>query len=225
MTSLMATRYLWRTRPLIAVAAVGLTGPALMLIGSEDAVPLRLRFVGVVLASLLALTWEDRTAPLVASTPIGLPSVQRARLLLLLAAVAVAWGASCFAASQRVPDVGAWWATLEMAALGAVVSAIMGGLARGRPGENLAAYPMPLAICLLLLATRLPVRFNLIASPDSPAWVDVHQRWAVLLLLGLLALAYVARDPASRPVFRRPSTSGASIASTGGVGDGGIEHS
>lgn len=204
MTSLMTTRYLWRTRPLLAVGAVGLAGPALMLVSSADDVPLRLRLVGLALASLLALTWEDRTAPLVASTPLGLPSVQRKRLLLLLSAAVVAWGATCFAAAQRSSEVGGWWATLEVGALAAMVTAIMGGLARGRPGENLAAYPMPLLLCLLLLASRLPERLALIATPDSPAWQEVHQRWALLLVLGLLAVAYVGRDPAARPLLRRP---------------------
>ena len=204
MTTLRGTRYLWRTRPLLAVGAVGVGGPTLMLLSSSDEVLLRLRLVGLVLASLLALTWEDRTAPLVASTPLGLPSVQRTRLLLLLSAAAAAWGTTLFAASQRTPEVGGWWATLEVGALAAVITAILGGLARGRPGENLAAYPMPLLICLLLIASRLPARWSLFASPDSPAWQDAHQRWALVVLLGLLALAYVARDPASRPLLRRP---------------------
>ena len=198
----MAIRYLWRIRPLIAVAAVGLGGPALLLLSNSDDVPLRLRLVGLVLASLIALTWEDRAAPLVTATPAGLPAVQRGRILLVLSGVAVAWGLTCLAASVRAPDVGGWWATLEVAALAALVTAIVGGLARARPAESLAAYPLPLLICLLLLATRLPSRWTLIAAPGSPAWQDAHQRWAVLLLLGLMAVAYVARDPATQPLRR-----------------------
>lgn len=203
MTWLLAPRHPWRSRPAFAIAAVAAVGPAFVLfVGNEDGAPIRLRAVGLALAALLALGWEDRTAPLAAATPVGLPAVHRGRLLLLLLAAAVAWSLSCLAATQRGPDVPVWSATVEIAAAAAVLTAIVGGLARERLGESLAAYPVPLLLVLLVLAFRVPERWAVIAGPGSPAWADVHRRLVALLLIGLVAMLVVGRDPASRPLTR-----------------------
>lgn len=47
----------------------------------------------------------------------------------------------------------------------------------------------------------LPARFAFYASP-GPSWTDAHVRWAVLLGIGLLLVAYALRDPASRQLTR-----------------------
>jgi hypothetical protein len=204
MTWLLVPRYPWRSRPALAVATVALVGPAFVLfVGKDTDAPIRLRLVGLTLAVLLALVWEDRTATLAAATPVGLPAVQRGRLLLLVVASSWAWALACLAATQRAPDVWVWSATVEIGAVAALLTAVVGAVARERPGESLAAYPVPLLLVLLVVAFRLPDRWALIAGPGSPAWPDVHGRLSALLVVGLLALVVVGRDPASRPLLRR----------------------
>jgi hypothetical protein len=204
MTWLPAPRYVWRSRPAAVIAAVLLAGPAFVLVGGKGTdAPIRLRVVGMVLAMLLALVWEDSTAPLAAATPVGLPAVQRGRLVVLVIAASGAWALACLAASRQVADVGLWSATVEVGAVAAVLTAMVGALARGRLGESLSAYPVPLLLVLLVVTFRLPDRWALVAAPGSPAWDDVHRRWSGVLLLGVLALAVVARDPAARPLLRR----------------------
>ncbi|MBK5306308.1 MAG: hypothetical protein JJD92_06420 [Frankiaceae bacterium] len=201
---LPAARYTWRSRPAFAVAAVALVGPAFVLfVGKDTDAPIRLRVVGLALAVLVALGWEDRAAPLAAATPVGLPAVQRGRLLLLVLAASGALALTCVAATQRAPDVGVWSAAVEIGAVAALLTAIVGALARERLGESLSAYPVPLLLVLLVLAFRVPERWTLVASPGSPAWGDVHRRWSGLLVIGLLALVVVGRDPASRTLLNR----------------------
>lgn len=203
MTWLLAPRYPWRSRPALAIAAVAAVGPGFVLfVGKDDGAPIRLRLVGLALAALLALGWEDRTAPLAAATPVGLPAVHRGQLLLLALVSAAGWALACLAATQRGPDARVWSATVEIAAVAAVLTAIVGALARERLGESLAAYPVPLLLVLLVLAFRLPDRWALIAGPGSPAWDDVQRRLVALLMIGLVAMLVVGRDPASRPLSR-----------------------
>ena len=201
MSWLPATRYAWRTWPVAVSAAALMLGPGFVLVvGKDGDAPLRLRMVGLLLAAVVALVWEDRTAPVAAATPLGLPALQRARLLVLLAVVCVGWALTCVAASTVSADVRVWSATVEVGAVAALLTAIVGGLARERPGESLAAYPVPLLLVLLVLAFRVPERWALIATPDSPVWTDMHRRWAGLLVVGLLAVVAVGRDPAARPL-------------------------
>lgn len=202
MSWLPASRYAWRTRPVAVSAAVGLLGPVFVLaVGKDTEAPLRLRIVGLLLAAVVALVWEDRTAQVAAATPVGLPALQRARLMALLGVVSAGWTVTCLAASTASSDLRVWSATVEVGAVGALLTAVVGGLARERPGESLAAYPMPLLLVLLVVVFRVPERWALIAAPDSPAWTDVHRRWAGLLVIGLLAAAVAARDPAARPLL------------------------
>lgn len=203
MSVLPALRYTWRTRPVLATGAVALLGTAFIVWAGEDAeAPLRLRLVGLVLASLLALVWEDATAPVAAATPVGLPALQRERLITLLLAVSAAWTSACLATAATVADARLVAATVEVAALAALLTGLVGLLARGRLGESLAAYPIPLLLVVLVVVIRIPARWRLVTSPDSADWTDAHRRWAGLLVVGLLAVAWAARDPASRPLRR-----------------------
>lgn len=203
MTALPALRYAWRTRPVVATAAVALAAtPFVRWVGNADGAPIRLRLVGLLLAALLALVWEDGTAPLAAASPVGLPALQRARLGLLLLVACVAWALACWAATVATSDARVWSATVEVAAVAALLTAVVGALARERLGESLTAYPVPLLLVLLALAFRVPHRWVLITGPGSPQWTDMHRRWAALLALGLVAIVVVSRDPANRPLRR-----------------------
>lgn len=207
MSLLSTLRHTWRSRPVLAAGAVALLGPAYIVWTGQDAdAPLRLRVVGLALAVVFALVWEDRTAPLAAATPVGLPALQRGRLLTLLTVVSVAWALACLATAQITQDAGLGAATVEVAAIAAVLTGIVGLLGRGRLGESLSAYPIPLLLVVLVLVFRVPARWRLVTSPDSADWTDAHRRWAALLVVGLLWVAVAARDPATRPLrqtFRR----------------------
>ncbi len=58
-------------------------------------------------------------------------------------------------------------------------------------------------------AVTLPPRLALLVGP-GPLWRDAHERWVILLAIGVILLAYGLRDPAARAPWRRvrPSRGG-----------------
>jgi hypothetical protein len=53
-------------------------------------------------------------------------------------------------------------------------------------------------VALLGIAYALPQRWTLIAAPGDDAWPATQWRWAALLAVALLTLAWAGRDPAQR---------------------------
>jgi hypothetical protein len=191
-----------------AVAVVLLGPPFVVAAGNDGDAPLRLRLVGLLLAVLVALVWDDPAGQVVAATPVGLPAVHRIRLLVLLVPVTAGWALACVAASTQQPETLVWSATVEISGVAVLLTAVVGMLSRDRLGESIAAYPVPVLVVGLALMTRLPGRWTLLAAPGSSAWTDAHRRWMVLLVVGLFALAVAARDPAGRALLRtRPRRS------------------
>ena len=78
---------------------------------------------------------------------------------------------------------------------------------RGDGRGGVAAGP---ALLTLLAAAflLLPPRWGLFPmGPGDPLWTAAHQRWALILLAGVLGLLWASRDPAhKRWAPRKPST-------------------
>lgn len=167
--------------------------------GRASDAEIRLRLVGLATAVVLAALWEERCAALTSATPVGLPAVLRGRGLLLVTVLVAGWlGSAAVVASRPGPSHVAGHA-VEAAGLAAVVLAVVGLLSYRRDGESIAAYPIPVVLVVLLLASRLPKRWSLLgAFPGSAEWGAECARWAGVLVASLLLVAWLGRDPATR---------------------------
>lgn len=198
-------RVLLRQPAVRAAAVVAVAGPAYVAWGGARAdAPLRLRVVALAIAVVLAMVWDDRTAPVVAATPVGLPAVLRGRAAVLVALVTTGWVVSAAVVAWRTDGAPVGGLAVEAVGLAAVLVAVVGVLVRGRLGEPVLGYPVPLLLGLLALASRLPDRVTLLAAgPDDPGWVAVQQRWAGLAVVAVAFAVWCARDPARATGLRR----------------------
>jgi hypothetical protein len=186
---------------------VAVAGPVFVLwAGRESDTGLRLLLIGLVAGVALALVWDDRCAALTAATPVGLPAVRRGRAVLLAVALVAGWGTCAWAADRAEPDIPVAAIAVPVLAMAAVLLAAIGLLARGREGEPIGAYPVPVLLLLLLLLSRLPDRWTLLVSPAGAGWAQVRDRWLLLLAASAAVAIWMLRDPAARPVpaFVRP---------------------
>lgn len=181
----------------VALASVLLLPAAVAWAGAEHNAGLRLRAAGAVVAIVLTMIWDDRSALLTAPTPVGLPAVQRGRLVLLVALLAGAWSLAAIAALRTTDAVPVGPLALEALAVSALLLAGAGAIARGRDGESVAAYAVPGLLALLFLQSRLPVGWQLINA--GPASAEVQRRWLVVLVASAALTAWVGRDPSARP--------------------------
>lgn len=64
-----------------------------------------------------------------------------------------------------------------------------------------AQFVVLVVVALFMVAQIVGQRWPLLV-PAGPQWAEAHWRWAVLLSIGVLIVAWQLRDPASRPVRR-----------------------
>lgn len=64
-----------------------------------------------------------------------------------------------------------------------------------------AQFVVLVVVGLLMAAQLLGQRWPLLVPP-GPQWADAHWRWAAVLAVALLVMAWQLRDPASRPLRR-----------------------
>lgn len=171
--------------------------------GKESDTGLRLLLAGLAAGVALALVWDDRCAPLTAATPVGLPSVRVGRGAVLLAALVAGWAACAVVADRAVPTTPVAAIAIPVVAMAALLVAAVGLIARGRDGEPVSAYPVPVLLLVVLLLSRLPARWTLLVPPAASAWPQARHRWLVLLALSAVTALWLARDSASRPLHSR----------------------
>jgi len=164
--------------------------------GADDDAGLRLRLVGAGVAVLLTMAWDDKSMTTTAPTPVGLPAVQRGRIVLLVTLLAGAWLLAAAAAVRTTDVVPVGPLGLEALAVSTLLLAGAGALARGREGESVAAYSVPGLLALLFLQSRLPEGWQLVSA--GPTSSDVQQRWLVVLIACAIHTAWVSRDPGAR---------------------------
>lgn len=203
-------------RPYVAVRLPSVRAGLLLMValpvlvawgGADDDAVVRLRLAGAVVALVLALVWDDRAAALTASTPAGLPAVQRGRALVLVVVLATGWSLAAAAAVRTTGAVPVGPLALEAGGLSVLLCAVVGVLVRGRTGEPVGAYPVLGLLGLVAAQSRLPPDWSLLST--GPLDAEIRRHWVVVLVVGAAVLAGAARDPASRPLgAQRRATSG-----------------
>lgn len=181
--------------PLLAAGALGLV---LLLLGEPTIT--RLRLVAVALCAGTAFALDDPAAETLASSPTTLLVRRLVRVALVLPVVAALWALLVAAGGQPADAALA----LELAALLAVALTATAVAARFAPdGRGALAAAPALLVLLAAAAIALPDRWTLLAwGPADPHWAGAHGRWALVLVLALLALLQVSRDPARRRLLR-----------------------
>lgn len=162
---------------------------------------LRLRLGGAAAAIAVALVWDDRSAITIAATPVGLPAVRRGRTAIVALLLASAWSLAAAVAVRTADLVPVGPLGLEAVAVSALLLGLTGGLARGREGEPVAAYPVIVLLAVLALQFRAPQGWQLITA--GPVSGDVQRRWLIVLAASLVLIAWVGRDLGARSL--RPS--------------------
>ncbi len=204
-----------RWKPILGGAVVGFfilyQSSGAWATGSMPAIiPLRLAALVLCLGAVFLL--DDPAAVTVASVPSPLRYRRSLRLLLAAPLIATAWasqGAYVFvhATSRLHRDTDGLLPivdlTLEMVAMmmaGLAIAALatrwvsegLGGVAAG-----------PTLVVLLGAALFLPHRWTLFpGTVEDPQWAAAHVRWAIIVVLATLLLAYSSRDPAARRSVR-----------------------
>lgn len=149
-----------------------------------------------------AFLLDDAADATVGATPTSLARRRMLRVALALPLLCVVWAGSLWYATTAD---GAWfgpdtWAalSLQLAAMLALTLAASALALRVMADEHCGWAGALAPFVLFAGALTLPERWTLLALPGDGAWDAAQQRWAVLLAVGLLALAWASRDPAAR---------------------------
>ncbi|MFF4506470.1 ABC transporter [Streptomyces sp. NPDC001401] len=144
------------------------------------------------------------------TTPVTTRRWVRAGLrVLLVAPVAVLWWTAALALVPHGvrPPVGA--VTLEAGAIAALALAAAATAVRltdePEPGPSVAAAVLTTATLGVLL---IPARWTLTAALGDPRWEAAHERWGVLLAVGVVAWGVCLPEPVRRRALRFGRRSG-----------------
>ena len=174
--SALLIRPLARTVRWLPLPAAALVGVGLLTFGEQGLHDLRTAMIALCIGAAFVL--DDPAASTVESSPPPLLFRATLRIALVLPLVAVLWGLLLWDANGS-PAVGA--STLELAGMLAVTlaaAALLNGAAAG-----------PVLLVLLGAARLLPDRWSIFDSRGA------HERWAVLLAIGLTGFLYASLDP------------------------------
>lgn len=166
-----------------------------------EALPV-LRGAALLLAVALAAATDEPLARLLDAAPTPWAERVGARLVPGLAVVGAAWAMVLgWAAVHGDPPVAAL--TLELAALGALATAVAAGLRRWWGVGEPAVHAGPALAGLYLASGQLPRPHGLLeGQPWGPPWEAAHLRWSALLLAAGAVLVLALADPAT--AARRP---------------------
>ena len=174
--SALLIRPLARTVRWLPLPAAALVGVGLLTFGEQGLHDLRTAMIALCIGAAFVL--DDPAADTVESSPPPLLFRATLRIALILPLVAVLWGLLLWDAHR--PTVGA--STLELAgmlALTLAAAALLNGAAAG-----------PVLLVLLGAARLLPDRWSIFDGSRG-----AHERWAVLLAIGLTGFLYASLDP------------------------------
>lgn len=149
-----------------------------------------------------AFLLDDAAQAAAAATPTSLARRRILRIALALPLLAVVWMATLWYATGAQdttfrPDARATL-TLQFAAMLALTLAASAVALRAMPGQHGGWTGIVAPFALLAIAYALPHRWTLFAFPGDAAWPATQWRWAALLAVGLLTLAWASREPAQR---------------------------
>ncbi len=178
------------------LAAAGALAFGLLGLTDQGLTELRLAAIGICVGAAFIL--DDAAAATVASAPTPLLVRRALRVGLATAPLAALWALLSWLAGGAA----SWAVSLELAAMLALTlaAAAVATRLRGAGRGGVAAGP---ALLVLLSAAYLllPSRWGLFpGGPQDPLWTAAHQRWALILLAGVLGVLWAGRDPAWRPL-------------------------
>ena len=185
----------WRALPAaaaVAVAVVQFDGPQVT----------ELRMAAIALCIAAAFVLDDPAAQSLAASPTPLLLRRLLRTTLVLPLVAALWAIVLWRAGESFTTALTFELVAMLVVTLAVAAAATALVPDGRGG--LAAGPV-LLIMLTAALLMLPSAWTLFArDPTDPAWQASHNRWALLLAIGVATFLAASRDPAARRSLRRP---------------------
>jgi hypothetical protein len=192
-----ALRRAIRWEPAVAGCVIG----AVLIVWRHGAAPslVLLRAASLVLVLGIGFVMDDRSAQLLEAVPTSWRYRYGLRAL-----IAAGFAAGAFAAAMAVlaPDGGTGFGVgLEVATVLAIglLAAVVALRQWGVEEPGVVAGPVTLGLVGALVT--LPSAWPLLVGP-GPHWAAAHLRCAAVLLVVVLLLVRVSRDPASRPLFR-----------------------
>jgi len=149
-----------------------------------------------------AFLLDDVAQATAGATPTSLARRRIVRIALALPLlcgiwIATLWYATSAAGTSYGPDARGVL-TLQFAAMLALTLAASAVALRAMPDHPGGWTGVIAPFALLGIAYALPHRWTLFATPGDAAWPATQWRWASLLAVALLTLAWASRDPARR---------------------------
>jgi hypothetical protein len=159
-------------------------------------------FGALALCAGAAFVLDDAAGAAADATPTSLVRRRMLRVALALPLLCAAWAVSLWFAT---PDDGTLFGpgargglSLQFAAMLALTLAGSAVALRVVPDGHAAWAGVVAPFVLLAVAYWLPERWTLFAAPGDGQWPASQWRWASLLALALLTLAWASRDRAAR---------------------------
>ncbi|GIJ46556.1 hypothetical protein Val02_34420 [Virgisporangium aliadipatigenens] len=181
----------------VGLAMAGAASRLFDKLGPADAATL-LRMAAVCGALGAAFLLDDPAVRTTRVVAVGRGARLGVRLALVVPVLALWWGAalaivgSALTAPARLP-VGAL--TVEAAALVCGALAVAAGTVRGAESGRAGPVAAPVVVFGVVVAFQLPYGWALIVPPGDARWTDAHQRWGVLVGVGLAGLWWAGREP------------------------------
>ncbi|MFK3983873.1 hypothetical protein ACI2K4_26265 [Micromonospora sp. NPDC050397] len=210
------TAYAINWTPLFAGGTVGLllvtVSAVLPVVLSLADLTTLLRFAMVAGALGAAFLLDDPAAYGTEVVPTGRPLRWLLRVLVALPGLVI-WWAALVAVTVRGAEAGVGQAlpvadlTVEAAAIVALAVGLAalarrrggtGGTGVGGVGGVGSVVAGPGLLVGLVTLYLLPARLVFFVEPDDPRWGPAHDRWAALLVVALVCLAWAAREPVRR---------------------------
>lgn len=188
-----------RSTSWVPLAAGGALALGLLALTDQGLMELRLAAIGICVGAAFIL--DDAAAATVASAPTPLLVRRAMRVGLALAPLAALWAILSWFADSAA----SWAVSLELAAMLALTlaAASLAARIRGDGRGGVAAGPALLGL-LAAAYLLLPSRWGLFpGGPEDPLWTPAHQRWALILLAGVLGVLWASRDPGAAPWVAR----------------------
>jgi hypothetical protein len=183
---------------------------ALVALASSDESPVGRwpGFGAMALCAGAAFVLDDAAGAAADATPTSLARRRMLRVALALPLLCAAWAGALWFAT---PDDGTLFGpdargglSLQFAGMLALTFAGSAVALRVVPDGRAGWAGVVAPFVLLGVAYWLPERWTLFAAPGDGQWPASQWRWAALLVLGLLTLAWASRDPADRGLHRAP---------------------
>lgn len=158
-------------------------------------------FGALALCAGAAFLLDDAAGTTVGASPTSLARRRALRVALALPLLTAVWAGSLWYATSG--DGAAFGSdtraalSLQLGALLALTLAASAVALRVMPDEHGGWTGTVVPFAVIGAALALPERWALLAPPGGGAWDGAQQRWAVLLAVGLLTLAWASRDPAT----------------------------